>query len=136
MAVESYKTSVNPLNAEFNPICHLLILLGDLTFIGPCIVSIFQYISKQDATLHSLFIYGNLSTRFGWYFHPSSGAHTTESTASGICHTVTAICRFRGRVGTGLSVLWVAYATHSSVVYCVVGNFNVAFVGEVGFRNQ
>jgi hypothetical protein len=33
----------NPLNAELNPICHLLILLGDLTFMGPCIVSIFQY---------------------------------------------------------------------------------------------
>ena len=26
-------------------------------------------------------------------FHPSSGAHTTVSTASGICHTVTATCR-------------------------------------------
>jgi len=30
------------------------------------------------------------------------------STASGISHTVTAICRYRGRVGTGFSVLWVA----------------------------
>ena len=38
---------INPLNAEFNPICHLLILLGDLTFMGPCIVSIFQYISNK-----------------------------------------------------------------------------------------
>jgi hypothetical protein len=28
--------------------------------------------------------------------------YTTVSTASGICHTVTAICRYRGRVGTGL----------------------------------
>jgi hypothetical protein len=65
---------------------------------------------QQDATLHSLFIYGNCSTCFGWYFHPSSGAHTTVSTASGICHTVTAICRYLGRVGTGLSVLWLAYA--------------------------
>jgi hypothetical protein len=37
----------NPLNAELNPICHLLVLLGDLKFIGPCIVSIFQYISKK-----------------------------------------------------------------------------------------
>jgi hypothetical protein len=36
-----------PLNAELNPICHSLILLGDLTFIGPCIVSIFQYISNK-----------------------------------------------------------------------------------------
>jgi hypothetical protein len=34
---------INPLNAELNPICHLLVLLGDLTFMGPCIVSIFQY---------------------------------------------------------------------------------------------
>jgi hypothetical protein len=31
---------INPLNAELNPICHLLILLGDLTFMGKCIVSI------------------------------------------------------------------------------------------------
>jgi hypothetical protein len=35
--------SLNSLNAELNPICHLLVLLGDLKFIGPCIVSIFQY---------------------------------------------------------------------------------------------
>jgi hypothetical protein len=34
---------LNPLNAELNPICHLLVLLGDTTFMGPCIVSIFQY---------------------------------------------------------------------------------------------
>ena len=47
----------------------------------------------------------------GWYHHPSSIAQTTVSTASGICHTVTATCRYRGRVGTGLNVLWLAYAT-------------------------
>ena len=28
----------------------------------------------------------NCSTCFGWYHHPSSGAQTTVSTASGICH--------------------------------------------------
>ena len=44
----------------------------------------------------------------GGTYTQSSGAHTTVSTASGICHTVTAICRYRGRVGSGLSVLWVA----------------------------
>jgi hypothetical protein len=38
---------INPLNAELNTICHSLILLGDLTFMGPCIVSIFQYISNK-----------------------------------------------------------------------------------------
>jgi hypothetical protein len=57
---------------------------------------------QQEETLHSLFISGNCSTCFGWYFHPSSGANTTVSTASGVCHTVTAICRYRGRVGTTL----------------------------------
>jgi hypothetical protein len=50
-------------------------------------------------------------TCYGWYLHQSSGAHTTVSTASGIFYTVTAIYRYRGRVGTGLIVLWVAYAT-------------------------
>ena len=38
---------INPLNAELNLICHSLILLGDLTFMGTCIVSIFQYISNK-----------------------------------------------------------------------------------------
>jgi hypothetical protein len=37
----------NPLNTELNPICHSLILLGDLTFMGSCIVSIFQYIFNK-----------------------------------------------------------------------------------------
>jgi hypothetical protein len=73
---------------------------------APNSIQIYEYI-KQHATLHILFIAGNCSTCLGWYFHPSSGAHTTVSTASGICRTVTDICRYRGRVGTGLSVLWV-----------------------------
>ena len=38
---------INPLNAELNPICHLLALLGDLTFMCKCIVSIFQYIPNK-----------------------------------------------------------------------------------------
>ena len=38
---------INPLNAELNPICHLLVLLGYLTFIGPDIGSIFQYIFNK-----------------------------------------------------------------------------------------
>jgi hypothetical protein len=76
---------------------------------GPCIVSIFQYISNK-MQLYTVYLYLETAlTCFGWYFHPSSGEHTTVSTASGICHTVTAICRYRGRVGIGLSVLWVAY---------------------------
>jgi len=73
----------------------------------------YEYI-QQDATLNSLFY---LETAL----HVSGGTSTHHQerkqlpTASAICHTVTAICRYRGRVGTGLSVLWVAYATHSSL---------------------
>jgi hypothetical protein len=37
----------NSLNAELNPICHFLVLLEDLTFMGSCILSIFQYISNK-----------------------------------------------------------------------------------------
>jgi len=55
---------------------------------------------QQDATLRSSFISGNCSTCFGWYLHPSSGAHTTVFTESGICQTVTAACRYYGKVGT------------------------------------
>ena len=55
---------------------------------------------QQDATLHILFIYGNCSTCFGWFLHPSSGAHTTVSAVSGTCQTVTATFRYRGGVGT------------------------------------
>jgi len=41
----------------------------------------------------------------------------TVSTASGICHTLIAACCYRGSVGTGLSVLWVSYATLHSLFY-------------------
>ena len=40
---------------------------------------------------------------------PIIRSQTTVSTASGICHTVIAICRYCGRFGTGLSVLWVVW---------------------------
>jgi len=47
-----------------------------------------QIYIQQDATLHSSFISGNCSTCFGWYLHPSSGACTSVSTATGSCQTV------------------------------------------------
>jgi hypothetical protein len=43
----------------------------------------------------------------GWLYPPALFCHYCRDSDS-ICHTVTAICRYRGRVGTGLSVLWVA----------------------------
>jgi hypothetical protein len=39
---------------------------------APNSIQVYAYI-QQDATSHSLFISGNCSTCFGWYFHPSSG---------------------------------------------------------------
>jgi hypothetical protein len=68
---------------------------------------------QQGATLNSLLISGSCSTYFWWYFQLSSGEQTTVFTASGIYHNVTAICRYRGRVGTGLCVPWEAYVRHS-----------------------
>ena len=57
-------------------------------FKGPCIVKYMPIIVQQDATIYSLFMSVNRSTCFAWYFHPSSEAHVTVSTASGISKTV------------------------------------------------
>ena len=59
---------------------------------------------------------GNCSTCFRWYHHPSSGAQTTISTVSGICHTFTATCCYHGGVGIGLSVLCTIAAGSSNGV--------------------
>ena len=53
------------------------------------------YPTRCDVT--QFILSGNCSTCFGWYLHPSSGARTTVSTASGICQTVAATCRDSGR---------------------------------------
>jgi hypothetical protein len=69
--------------------------------------------TQQDATLHSLF-YMETALRVlgGTITHHQE--HKQLSTASGICHTVTSICRYRGRVGTGLSV-YTQTSTNSAV---------------------
>jgi hypothetical protein len=56
-------------------------------------------IIQKDATIYSLFISANYSTCFGWYRHPSSEAHITVSTVSGIIETVTATCHERDWMG-------------------------------------
>jgi hypothetical protein len=67
---------------------------------------------QQDATLHNLFISGTA-------LHVSGGISTQhqERIQLYLKHLVfvTPFCRYRGRVGSGLSVLWVAYATHSTL---------------------
>jgi hypothetical protein len=51
-------SNLNPLNADLNPICHLLVLLGDVTFNGPCIVSIFQYTCiSNKMQRHTVYFY-------------------------------------------------------------------------------
>jgi hypothetical protein len=58
-------TVINPLNAELNPICHLLILLGDLTFMGTCIVSISNEMQGYTVYLYletALHVSGGTST--------------------------------------------------------------------------
>jgi hypothetical protein len=61
----------NPLNAELNPICHLLILLGDLTFMGPCILSIFQYTCIS-----------NKMQRYTIYLYPETALHVSGGTST------------------------------------------------------
>jgi hypothetical protein len=41
----------NPLNAESNLICHLLILLGDLKFMGPCIDVVLNKVNITTCTV-------------------------------------------------------------------------------------
>ena len=74
-----------------------------------CIVSIFQYIF-------------NKMQRYTAYLYLETALHVSGGTSTHhqeliqlylqnlVC--VTPICRYRKRVGTGLSVLWVAYAIY------------------------
>jgi hypothetical protein len=92
----------NPLNAELNPVCHLLILLGDLTFMGTCIVSIFQYISNKlqrytvslclETALH---VSGGTSTHHRHPQHTQTGFNSSTIAAdssNGV--TNTRCCRY------------------------------------------
>jgi hypothetical protein len=62
---------VDPLNAELNPIFHLLVLLGDLMFMGMCIVSIFQYTCISNK-MQRYTVYSHLETPL----HVSGGTST------------------------------------------------------------
>jgi hypothetical protein len=46
--------SINPLNTELNPICLLLILLGDSTFMGKCIISISNKMQRHTVYMWKL----------------------------------------------------------------------------------
>jgi hypothetical protein len=56
---------VNPLHAELNSTCHFLILLGDLMFMGKCIVSISNKMQRHTVYLYlqtALHVSGGTST--------------------------------------------------------------------------
>ena len=73
------------------------------------LIYIYIYIYPTRCNVTQFILSRNCSTCFECYHHPSSGGHATVPTAS-ICHTVTATCRYRGRDGTGLSVLCTAHS--------------------------
>jgi hypothetical protein len=77
---------INPLNAELNPICHLLIILGALTFMGTGIVSISN--NMQRCTI---------------YLYLETALHVSGGTST----------HHQERIQ--LYLLWVAYATHSTL---------------------
>src|SRR5215470_9831976 len=59
------ENDLNPLNAELNPICHLLILLGDLTFMDKFIASISNKMQRHTVYLYletALHVSGGTST--------------------------------------------------------------------------
>jgi hypothetical protein len=50
--------------------------------------NIVVYKSQQDAHVTEFILSDNCSTCFGRYYHPSAGAQTTVTTASGNCYTI------------------------------------------------
>jgi hypothetical protein len=75
-----FSFTLNPLNAELNPICDLLVLLGDLTFMGTYIVSIFQYISKKMQR-YTVYLYLKLFYMFRVVLPPIIRSAYTPPTA-------------------------------------------------------
>jgi hypothetical protein len=74
---------INSLNAELNPISHSLILLEDLTFMGTCILSIFQYISNKMQRYTVYFIWKLLSM---FRVVPSPITRSANNSIFGICY--------------------------------------------------
>jgi hypothetical protein len=110
--MEESDTPIIPLNAELNPICHLLVLLGDLTFMGPCILSIFQYISNK---MQRYTVYLCLETALRVLGGTST--HHKERIQLYLQHLVfvTPLLLSATIVEELEPVLWVAYVTHSTL---------------------
>jgi len=64
--------------------------------------------SQQDAYVTEFILSDNCSTYFGRHYHPSSEAQNHCNCSIFWPLNPTVVCCCRGRVGTDLSVLWVA----------------------------
>jgi hypothetical protein len=81
---------------------------------GPCIVSIFQYISEKMQR-YTVYLYLETALHvLGVTITHLQEQKTTVTAASGKRLHRTVVCCYRGRVGNDLSVLWVAYASGTS----------------------
>jgi hypothetical protein len=97
---------INTFNAELNPICLLLILLGDLTFMVKCIVSISNKMQRYTVYLYletALHVSGGTSTHHqcavGGVRHPqhtqtgSNSSTIAADSSNGVTNTT--CCRYR-----------------------------------------
>jgi hypothetical protein len=109
--------SVNPLNAELNSIFHSLVLL-DLMFMGPCIVSIFQYTCISNKTQrYTVYLYleTTLHVSGGTFTHHQEQIHLYLQHLVFVTPLLLSAAIVEELEPTGLSVLWVAYATYSTL---------------------
>jgi hypothetical protein len=86
-----YVDYIKPLNAELNPMCHLLILLGDLTFMDPCISNKMQRYTVYSYLETALRVSGG--TR-----HPQHTQTCSKPSTIGVdsskCVTNTRCCKY------------------------------------------
>jgi hypothetical protein len=100
---------INHLNAKLNSICHLLILLGDLKFMGPCIISIFQYISNKMQS-YTVYLYLETALRVSG----GTSTHHQESIQLYLQHLVFVTHRY-----CYLSLSWKSWNWFECAVTCV-----------------
>jgi hypothetical protein len=111
---------VNPLNAELNSICHLLILLGDLTFMGTYVVSIFQYIfNKMQRYTVYLYLETALHVSGGTSTHHQKRIQLYLQYMVFVTLLLLSAAIVEELEPTGLSVLWVAYAVRCCRYNCM-----------------
>jgi len=81
------------------------------------VIATCRYRGRVETGSTSSTIAAGSSNGMTWYHHPSSGAQTTVTTASGICRSVIATCRYRGRVGTGSNSSTIAAGSSNGMTY-------------------